>query len=427
MGTPRQMKEAAGIVAAERGKRIVVLSAISGVTDTLVAISEKCAGSLKSEAREIAGGLKNKHDDFLGELFENSPEEAVRAKQFVDDVFEHIGRMIDQNFDDQVKKMLLVQGELMSTCFFSGHLKMSGCPCETVMAADYMLLDEHGEPDIEAISAKLGALLAKSSAGAVVTQGYIARNASGGMDNLRRGGSDYTATIVGSALRAEEIQIWTDINGMHNNDPRIVKNTRPLANLSFEEAGELAYFGAKVLHPHCIVPAQHHGVPVRIKHTMDPAAHGTLISAAKEPRGAKAIAAKRNITAIKVKSNRMVMAYGFLKKVFEIFEEHETPVDMITTSEIAVSLTIDNPRHLDEIVAALALLGKVEVDTGQAIICIVGDMVAERKGVSGAIFKALEDVPLRMISYGGSRNNISLLVSEENKQEALLRLHEHLF
>ena len=426
VGSPQRMKEVADIVSAEQGKRIVVLSALSGTTNTLVSISENCTSSHKPEARAIAEELKVKYYSFLDELFGNTPE-TDSNKAFADEVFELIDHLIDQNYNDQVNKMLLAQGEIMSTHFFTDFMNMSGRSCEMIMAADYMTLDENAEPSLSTTRTKLNALLAETKSEVIITQGYIARNAAGGMDNLRRGGSDYTATIIGAVLKSEEVQIWTDIDGMHNNDPRIVKNTHPLANLSFEEASELAYFGAKVLHPHCIIPAQQHEVPVRIKNTMDPEAHGTLISAIQGPGAVKAIAAKDNITAIKIKSSRMVMAYGFLKRIFEVFESYKTPIDMITTSEIAVSLTIDNPEHLDKIIAEISKFGKVEVDHNQTIICIVGDMVAEHKGVGSKIFLSLDDVPLRMISYGGSRNNISLLVSEEYKQEALLKLHAELF
>ncbi|MFT7030244.1 MAG: aspartate kinase [Marinoscillum sp.] len=323
--------------------------------------------------------------------------------------------------------MLLAQGEMLSTKFFTDYLGTLNIPCTMIMAQDFMTLDQYAEPDLKSTLSQLKSILAGVSDDIIITQGYVARNVNGGMDNLRRGGSDYTATIIGAVLKAEEIQIWTDIDGMHNNDPRIVKGTHPIAKLSFEEASELAYFGAKVLHPHCIVPAQVHEVPVRIKNTMNPEAFGTLISAEKEPDAVKAIAAKDRITAIKIKSSRMVMAYGFLRSVFQVFEKYRTPIDMITTSEIAVSLTIDDATYLKEILEEIGAYGTVEVDEDQTIICIVGDLIAERKGVGSSIFNALDEVPLRMISYGGSRNNISMLVHSKYKTEALKRLHEELF
>jgi len=426
VGSPERMREVAQVIIGVPGKKIVVLSAVSGTTNTLVKISDYCAESEKIEARKVADQLKSKYYDFVDELF-GSTSEAQTNKQFVDEVFELINQLINQNFSDQVNKMLLAQGELMSTRFFTDYLKMTGQGCEMIMAPDYMRLDEYAEPDLNTTRELLEELIKQSKEEVIITQGYIARNVAGGMDNLRRGGSDYTATIIGAVLKAEEVQIWTDIDGMHNNDPRLIKTTHPIAKLSFEEASELAYFGAKVLHPHCIVPAQQHEVPVRIKNTMDPAAHGTLITADKEIEAVKAIAAKDNITAIKIKSSRMVMAYGFLKRVFEVFEKYRTPIDMITTSEIAVSLTIDNDEHLNAIIQEISQYGVVEVDNKQTIICIVGDLIAERKGVGSAIFQALDDIPLRMISYGGSRNNISLLVSEEHKNDSLIKLHEALF
>lgn len=426
VGSPERMQEVAEIISGVPGKKIVVLSAVSGTTNVLVSISDFCANDQREEARATANDLRSKYHTFVEALFGNS-EYARANKEFTDQVFDDIVQLIAQKYSEQVAKMFVAQGEILSTRFFTDYLKKTGKPCAMIMAQDFMTLDAFAEPDLKTTKKKLDHLLTDRKENIIITQGYIARNATGGMDNLRRGGSDYTATIIGAILGSEEVQIWTDIDGMHNNDPRIVKNTHPIARLSFEEASELAYFGAKVLHPHCIVPAQMHEVPVRIKNTMDPKAHGTLISAEKEPEAVKAIAAKDGITAIKIKSSRMVMAYGFLKKVFEVFEKYRTPIDMITTSEIAVSLTIDNAEFLKEIKKEIAEYGSVEIDKDQTIICIVGDLIAERKGVGSTIFKALDEVPLRMISYGGSRNNISVLVSQDHKKEALTKLHEALF
>lgn len=426
VGSPERMRQVAEIIAGVEGKKIVVLSAVSGTTNILVSIAGFCESDQKSEARNVALQLKNEYYKFVEELFEGGPlVEGNRG--FIDQVFENILDLIQQNFSDQLSKMFVAQGELISTKLFADYLKMIERPSTLMMAQDFMSLDEYAEPDIKLTKVKLDNILKNISQDVIITQGYIARNVSGGMDNLRRGGSDYSATIIGAVLAAEEVQIWTDIDGMHNNDPRIVQPTYPIAYLSFEEASELAYFGAKVLHPHCIVPAQMHNVPVRIKNTMDPAAHGTLISGVKEGESVKAIAAKDNITAIKIKSSRMVMAYGFLKKIFEVFEKYRTPIDMITTSEIAVSLTIDNPEYLKEIKEEISKYGTVEVDKEQTIVCIVGDLIAERKGLGTLIFQALDELPIRMISYGGSRNNISLLVPQEFKKEALVKLHKALF
>lgn len=424
MGSPERMRQVAAIISGVGGKKIVVLSAVSGVTNSLVSIADHCAADHKADAKDIATSLREKHLQFAGELLGAAKQPAI---DFIDQVFDHVENLIAQNFSDQVARMFLAQGEVLSTRLFTDYLKAQGTDCAMIMAQDYMTLDENAEPDLKTTRTKLNNLLSSRKEELIITQGYIARNAAGGVDNLRRGGSDYSATIIGAVLAAGEVQIWTDIDGMHNNDPRIVQPTHPIARLSFEEASELAYFGAKVLHPHCIVPAQMHDVPVRIKNTMDPEAHGTLISSESESQAVKAIAAKDQITAIKIKSSRMVMAYGFLKKVFEVFEKYRTPIDMITTSEIAVSLTIDNSEHLSKIVAEIGQYGTVEVDKDQTIICIVGDLIAERKGTGSLIFKALDEVPIRMISYGGSRNNISLLVAEAFKKEALTKLHRALF
>ena len=427
VGSPQRMMQVADIIAGVQGKKIVVLSAVSGTTNTLVSISDYCQNDQKGEAIKVADELNEQYHQFVKDLF--TDEEFVsRNIAFVDQKFADIKGLIQEEFKDQVAKMFVAQGELMSTHLFTEYLSSIGKAATLLPALDFMTLDEYAEPDLKTTKVKLDASLKTLDANVIITQGYIARNVSGGTDNLRRGGSDYSATIIGAVLKAEEVQIWTDIDGMHNNDPRVVQPTHPLAHLSFEEASELAYFGAKVLHPHCIVPAQMHEVPVRIKNTMDPEAHGTLISVEKDDdKAVKAIAAKDNITAIKVKSNRMVMAYGFLKRVFEVFEKYRTPIDMITTSEIAVSLTIDNNEHLREIKEEISQYATVEVDKDQTIICIVGDLIAERKGVGSAIFEALDDIPIRMISYGGSRNNISLLVPQDYKKDSLIKLHQALF
>ncbi|MFT6882484.1 MAG: aspartate kinase [Marinoscillum sp.] len=426
VGSPERMQEVAQIISRVEGKKIVVLSAVSGTTNILVSISEACQKGDLEGAKAISYELRDKYFDFIKTLFGTS-DTFQSNKSFVDQVFDHIDQLISEKYSSQVDKMLLAQGEMLSTKFFTDYLGTLNIPCTMIMAQDFMTLDQYAEPDLKSTLSQLKSILAGVSDDIIITQGYVARNVNGGMDNLRRGGSDYTATIIGAVLKAEEIQIWTDIDGMHNNDPRIVKGTHPIAKLSFEEASELAYFGAKVLHPHCIVPAQVHEVPVRIKNTMNPEAFGTLISAEKEPDAVKAIAAKDRITAIKIKSSRMVMAYGFLRSVFQVFEKYRTPIDMITTSEIAVSLTIDDATYLKEILEEIGAYGTVEVDEDQTIICIVGDLIAERKGVGSSIFNALDEVPLRMISYGGSRNNISMLVHSKYKTEALKRLHEELF
>ncbi|MBX7126805.1 MAG: aspartate kinase, partial [Cyclobacteriaceae bacterium] len=331
-------------------------------------------------------------------------------------------------FDERSYRELLAQGELASTEFFYYHLREEKVDARMLPALHFMSIDENQEPELEKISQRLTQLLPTfSNVNILITQGYICRNHRNEIDNLKRGGSDYTASLIGAAVRASEIQIWTDIDGMHNNDPRVVKHTVPIAELTFDEASELAYFGAKILHPSTIVPAQKYGVPVRLKNTMDDKAYGTLISD-KGTRGQfKAVAAKDDITAIKIKSSRMLLAFGFLRRVFEVFEKYKTSIDMITTSEVAVSVTIDDHRHLDEIVKELNTFGTIEVDKQQTIICVVGNMLGEKQGVLNEVFSALKDVHVRMVSFGGSQNNISILVDTANKEKALIALNEGVF
>lgn len=428
VGTPSRMQHIARLLGEQHNEKlIVVLSAVSGTTNALVDISELYSEGKVEEAIAKTSQLKQTYLPFIDELY-RTEEKRQRGFQIIDQFFDELERLVRQPYYQQIPKVIIVQGELISTNLFTEYLDESGRDVKLLSAVDFMYLDTHGEPDIRLIQTKLQSTL-KSFADhdLFVTQGFICRNFAGGIDNLKRGGSDYSATLIGAAIGAEEVQIWTDIDGMHNNDPRVVNNTRPISNLSFEEAGELAYFGAKILHPNCIVPAQKYDISVRIKNTMNPDAYGTLITSEQTSQAVKAIAAKDGITAIKIKSSRMIMAYGFLRRVFEVFEDYKTPIDMITTSEIAVSLTIDNDQYEREIVEKISKYGKVEVDKNLTIICIVGDMVAEHKGVGREIFKALENVPLRMISYGGSRNNISVLVSSEFKNEALRSLNKQLF
>tara|TARA_Y100001972_G_scaffold124489_1_gene173719 strand:+ start:2393 stop:3706 length:1314 start_codon:yes stop_codon:yes gene_type:complete len=422
VGSPERMKQVAEIISNIKGRKLVVLSAVSGNTNKLVSISEKCEMGDKTSALGLLKELREVFNPFLDQLYEKK-ELREDTEKYIDQVMDDIEGLIDQPYSPQVNKMMVVQGELISTRMFTNYLKDRGEDVTLLMAQNFMTLDENDEPDMVMIEKKLEHLLSKTTSKVLITQGFITRNAAGGIDNLKRGGSDYSATIIGSVLKSDEIQIWTDIDGMHNNDPRVVEKTFPLAKLSFEEASELAYFGAKVLHPTCIVPAQQFGVPVRIKNTMAPAANGTLISDVSEGGGIKAIAAKDNITAIKIKSSRMVMAYGFMRRVFEIFEMYKTPIDMITTSEIAVSLTIDNNEHLPEIEREISKYGKVEIDKDQTIVCIVGDDIAEKRGLGKQIFKVLDDVPIRMISFGGSRNNISILIDSSHKKTTLQRLN----
>jgi aspartate kinase len=427
VGKPERMHHIAKLLQGESRRQVVVLSAVSGTTNALVAIGELNEKGDKEAARSKVAELKNSYYEFVDQLYST---EAYKKKglEVIEKFFGEIEKLVSQPFFQQIAKILVVQGELISTNLFKLYLDESGEDAILLPAVDFMTIDEYGEPDMDVIMRKLEDSLSKHKGhNLFITQGFICRNASGGIDNLKRGGSDYSATLIGAALGAAEVQIWTDIDGMHNNDPRVVDKTRPISNLSFEEAGELAYFGAKILHPNCIRPAQQYDIPVRIKNTMDPDAHGTLITSEQNSKAVKAIAAKDGITAIKIKSSRMIMAYGFLRRVFEVFEKYRTPIDMITTSEIAVSLTVDDDSHVNEIIEEIGTYGKVEIDRDQTIICIVGDMVAQHKGTGRDIFKALDNIPIRMISYGGSRNNISILVASEYKAEALQALNDKLF
>jgi len=427
IGSPERMYEVAEIITSDHQQKIVVLSAVSGTTNSLEKISKSFSNSDVSEAINQIKELKTSYYDIVDQLYQT--EEGKKDGQaIIESHFSKIENLIDQPFYEKVNKLILAQGELISTNLFHRMLTERGTKSALINALDFMCLDDNEEPNLPLIEKKLSTIIGQQDPDAIlVTQGYICRNCSGGVDNLKRGGSDYTATLIGAALQMEEVQIWTDIDGIHNNDPRIVENTMPIAELSFEEAGELAYFGAKILHPSCIFPAQQKNVPVRIKNTQQPEARGTLITSEKDPDKVKAIAAKDGITAIKVKSTRMVNAYGFLRKLFEVFEKYCTPIDMITTSEIAVSLTIDDPTHLNSIIEDLKPFGIIEIDKNQSIICIVGDFVAEKKGIGKNIFSSIEHIPVRMISYGGSRNNISLLIDTNYKKEALLSLNKGLF
>jgi aspartate kinase len=426
LGTPQRMHHVANLIDQAVKPTVVVLSAVSGTTNALVSIIESFRIGDKEQTHQKVEELKATYYPFVRELYK---EEEFKEKgiEVVNKYFEEINKLVSQPYYPQIEKVLIVQGELISTHLFQLFMQSTGRDSILIPAADFMYLDENNEPNLDVIRKKLNGIMYPYPSDVFITQGFICRNVSGGIDNLNRGGSDYSATLIGAVLKADETQIWTDIDGMHNNDPRVVDRTKPISDLSFEEAGELAYFGAKILHPNCIIPAQKNDTPVRIKNTMDPDAYGTLITSEQNHQAVKAIAAKDGITAIKIKSSRMILAYGFLRKVFEVFEKYKTPIDMITTSEIAVSLTIDQDENLDQIIEEIKVYGRVEVDRNQTIICIVGDMVAEKKGVGREIFKALENIPLRMIAYGGSRNNISVLVDSSLKKEALVCLNDQLF
>lgn len=406
---------------------IVVLSAMSGTTNKLVEISEKLHQHQKPAANKLIDDLHQTYKTVVAELYETE-EGRKGAKEVVDAHFEYIRSFTRAIFTVHEERGILAQGELLSTAMFHLYLQEIGEPSVLLPALNFMRIDENEEPELDYISEQLKAELAKHPGQQrFITQGYICRNAFGEVDNLKRGGSDYSASLIGAAIDASEIQIWTDIDGMHNNDPRIVKNTYPIAELSFDEAAELAYFGAKILHPYSIRPAKIKNIPVRLLNTMQPGAQGTIISSNSSGSSIKAVAAKDGIVAIKIRSSRMLLAYGFLRTIFEVFESYKTSIDMITTSEVAVSVTIDNTTYLKEIVAELQDYGTVEVDQHQSIICVVGDFMEDRPGYTIRIFQALQDIPLRMIAYGGSKNNISFLVKTEHKEKALIALNEGVF
>ena len=427
VGKPERMHQVAQIVTADDKPKIVVLSALSGTTNALVKIGEELTIGNKSAAKHEVDTLYHHYLDFYKSLVSKS-DSLNKSLEVINTHFDFIRSLFDVDFSDNYTKELLAQGELISTKLFSIYLDEAGYDNVLLPALEYMAINEDDEPDMDFIISRLGALLDRHKGTTLfVTQGYICLNAEQKIDNLKRGGSDYTASLIGAAIKAEIVEIWTDIDGMHNNDPRVVDRTRPVANLSFDQASELSYFGAKILHPSSILPAKQYNVPVQLKNTMEPTAYGTMISQEEMNKEVKAIAAKDGITAIKIKSTRMLLAYGFLSSVFEIFEKYRTPIDMITTSEVAVSLTIDNHTHLDSILEELNALGDVTVDRDQSIICIVGNDIVKEKGIVKKIFDALEEIPLRMISYGGSKYNISLLTESRYKKDALIALNKGLF
>ncbi|WEK21710.1 MAG: aspartate kinase [Candidatus Pedobacter colombiensis] len=426
VGSPERMKKLLDIINPAE-EQIVVLSAVSGTTNSLVEISAKLLKEDKQVALSLINALHQKYNEFVIELLTEG-EFREHGQEVVDYHFNFLSTLANDIFTPVEEKVVLAQGELLSTTLYHIYLKSIGVPSVLLPALDFMKIDEDNEPDVPYATKHLQPILDQHKGNKLfITQGFICRNSFGEVDNLRRGGSDYTASLIGAAILAEEVQIWTDIDGMHNNDPRIVKGTKPIAQLSFDEAAELAYFGAKILHPQSVFPAQKYKIPVRLLNTMEPQAAGTLISAESEKGKIKSIAAKDGITAIKIQSSRMLLAYGFLRKVFEIFERYKTPIDMITTSEVAVSLTIDFTDNLEKIVEELHDFGSVEIDTDQSIVCVVGDFSAEKHGFASRVLDSIKHIPLRMISYGGSNYNISLLINTADKTEALKSLHNRLF
>jgi aspartate kinase len=421
------MHQVKGLITRSTEPTIVVLSALSGTTNVLVGIGEALAAADKALAKERIDSLHAHYLNFYPELLKSSVAR-TKAEDILKEHFEFLNILLKISFNEAIQRDILAQGELLSTKLFHALLEELEISSVFLPALDFMSIDENSEPELGKISERLKALLSQyPDQQLFITQGYICKNHRNEVDNLKRGGSDYTASLVAAAIQASVCEIWTDIDGMHNNDPRVVDRTRPIAELSFDEAAELAYFGAKILHPASIWPAQLHNVPVRLLNTMDPAAPGTLIKAEVAETGVKAIAAKDGITAINIKSSRMLLAYGFLRRIFEVFESFKTPIDMITTSEVAVSVTIDDLSHLDQIVEELCRFGTVEVDSNQAIVCVVGNQVAETKGAIQSVMDALVDIPVRMVSFGGSKHNVSILIDAQYKVQALKNLNEGVF
>lgn len=427
VGKPERMKHIASLLLKETEPAIVVLSALSGTTNALVEIGNNIAKGDRHSAMQVITRLEEHYGAFIRELLQKE-ETYNKAKTIVAEHFDFLHIILKISFSEALSKDILAQGELLSTKIFCVYLEESGADYALLPALEFMSIDENEEPQIGSIRTKLTQLLEQHNGKKIlVTQGYICRNARGEVDNLKRGGSDYTASLIAAAINASVCEIWTDIDGMHNNDPRVVDKTVPVVQLSFEEAAELAYFGAKILHPASIWPAQQYKIPVKLLNTMDPEAKGTLITQQASGSGVKAVAAKDNIIAIKIKSGRMLLAYGFLRKIFEVFEKYKTPIDMVTTSEVAVSLTIDTNDHLQQIIKELEALGHVEVDENQTIISVVGDNINETEEIIKKLFGSLRNIPIRMVSYGGSRHNISLLVAAEYKSQLLQQLNKGMF
>lgn len=426
VGSAERMQALVNLVVNKEPK-IVVLSAMSGTTNSLVEISDALFKRDTVTATSLINKLEEKYRNEIGKLYKTK-EHLSKASDLIGNHFHYLRSFTLDMFTSNEEKAVLAQGELLSTAMFHYYLSEINVKSVLLPALNFMRIDENEEPDMAYIETNIKQELDKHKGHDLfITQGYICRNAFGEIDNLKRGGSDYTASIIGAAIRSEEIQIWTDIDGMHNNDPRVVNKTHPIKQLSFDEAAELAYFGAKILHPTCILPAQKRNIPVRLKNTMKPEAEGTLIDNVNSAPGVQAVAAKDGIIAINIKSDRMLLAHGFLRAVFEIFERYKTPIDMITTSEVAVSLTIDKQTHLKEIVKELEEIANVYVEPDQTIICVVGNMTKDSVGYGFKILESLKDIPLRMVSYGGSQHNVSVLIDSKHKKEALMALNKGLF
>ncbi len=426
VGSAERIKNVASLIM-PRGANIIVLSAMSGTTNTLVEIADYMARRNVNAAKETINALEKRYEEVVEQLLD-TPEARAEAREVLSGIFETIRSFAHDGFDEAAAKVILAQGELMSTNLMHIYLRSQGHRSVWLPALEFMRTDENDEADIDYITTRLTPMLEQHpDAEIFITQGFICRNATGAIDNLQRGGSDLTASLIGAAILAEEIEIWTDIDGMHNNDPRYVENTVPVHELHFDEAAELAYFGAKILHPTCVMPAKLNNIPIRVLNTMEPNARGTLIYNTVHSRSIKAVAAKDGVIAVKIRSSRMLLASNFIHRVFEIFDSYKRPIDMIATSEVGISVTIDNPLKLEHIIDELKEIGTVTVDYDMVIICVVGDLEWHNRGFEAKALDALRDIPVRMISYGGSNSNISFLVKKEDKVRALNALSTHLF
>ena len=423
VGSPENMNAVIRLIT-DGEQKLVVLSAMSGTTNALVEISNYLQKKNRVTASVLIGDLEAKYKKVVAELYKNA-ENKSKGLQIIKTSFDVLRSLASNEFSQVAENTILAQGELISTQLVTLAMVEQGYNAKLLPALDFMRIDEEKAADLHKIKELIKPVFEKAgNADYYITQGFICLNIDGEIDNLQRGGSDYTASLIGAAIDSEEIQIWTDIDGFHNNDPRVVNNTRKIDQLSFTEAAELAYFGAKILHPQTVLPARVHNIPVRLKNTMNPTDSGTLITSESDGLGIKAVAAKDGITAIKIRSGRMLMAYGFLKNIFSVFEKFKTPIDMISTSEVAVSLTIDNTKYLNEILEEIEAFGNVDVDSNMSIVCIVGDIISEERGFASKVFKALDGIPIRMISYGGSRYNISVLVPTDHKKVTLQALSD---
>ena len=427
VGSPERIREVCSIITASGEPTFVVLSAMSGTTNSLVEIADYLYKKNPEGANEVINHLEKKYDKVVDELY--STDKTKRdIKEFLGKEFVFLRSFTKELFTSFEEKTIVAQGEIMSTTMVEAYLQEQGIKAILLPALDFMRTDKNSEPNLHEITDLLSKIMEENTGYQIyLTQGFICRNAYGEIDNLQRGGSDYTASLIGAAINSEEVQIWTDIGGLHNNDPRVVEKTEAVRQLHFEEAAELAYFGAKILHPTCIQPAKYANIPVRLKYTMDPNAEGTIINGIKTQGKIKAIAAKDNITAVKIKSSRMLFAAGFLRKVFEIFESYHTPIDMIATSEVSVSMSIEDKSHLADILSELKKYGTVTTESEMSIVCVVGDLDWNNTGFVAKVTAALKDIPVRMISYGGSNYNVSFLIKQSDKKEALQSLSKALF